>query len=151
MLSLITPLQETASIPWEFLVTSLLSLVTGGGLTGIFMIKSTKKAKEIENDKSVYGDYREYIELVKSENAALKEERDSSVRQMMELWKTVNELSVKVGDLQQKLGVVEGALQSKTSQLGATETELKAVKAELAAAKAVIAKNNIDFSYSPAE
>lgn len=101
----------------------------GGGLTGaigaLYMMKATKKGKEIENEghslenvSKIIEEYQEYIAALKQDRAEALRERDEYKAQVQQLWTEVNELKSKLarveGQLQYKR-VVEGAPQISTS------------------------------------
>ncbi len=48
---------------WTTIISSLgAALLTGGGITGFFQIKETRRAKKLENDRSVANEWKELYE-----------------------------------------------------------------------------------------
>ncbi len=63
---------------WHTTILSLVSsLVAGGSIGGWFMIKETKRAKKIENDKSAASEWKELYEKSELKCESLGEKLDS--------------------------------------------------------------------------
>ena len=102
------------TIDWNVLIPSLIGLLSGGGIVGIFTLRQTARGKKIDNDAKLVEEYRKLAEEMKTlaiserkERKAIEEKTDQERAELIEKIATltgrVNELERQTSKLKDQL------------------------------------------------
>ncbi len=81
---------------WTAIIVSLgTALLAGGGITGFFQIKETKRAKKLENDRSAANEWKELYERSEAKTEKLGEKLDATYILLRKEQEEKNEWKVK--------------------------------------------------------
>lgn len=99
------------SIDWTMVITSLIAMVTGGGIMKLLTLKQEKRSKDIDNAERIIERYEKMNDQIRADaeedKRKYKEETNEAKKQVKELTAKVNDLYARIGKLQKDLEMMQ--------------------------------------------